>query len=904
MIKGLLLGSVSVAICTAAPAWAQDATDLPSGDRDAVTTQSGTGDIVVTGIRRSLESAQAIKRNSDAIVDSIVAEDIGKLPDVTVAESVARIVGVQVDRSEGGAQGVRIRGLPDVATTYNGREIFTGKGRYVALQDFPAGSVSRIDIYKSATADLVEPGIAGLVDVRSRRPLDFKKDQIIGSIAGVHWYQSQGLGYDADLLISKRWDTSIGQIGILASGSYTQIKYIDASRIDNETIANSPAAQAGPFPDGIRYPSTVNTDYDAADRWRPSATLSLQWKPNHDLEFYIDGLYQGYRSDGENRNLQSTVGPAAKLSNVEFFPGTNLVKSMDATGGAFPTGTQHVINGKTDTYQLAGGFDWRHGPLKLSGDVAYTESTFETRNFGFNFTLQAAPKKHYDFATDAGVGGGTVLLTGYDLFDPAHYRMVGINDTGSISSGKETQARLDAEYDLGGSFLDKLQLGVRYSDRDAKAYNYTQNHIVPPGQLYSLLSLDYSNVTPGFRNDKAQSQRLFLVPTRKSLTENMDFLRDLAGLPTPDYGDPIYLGGEKSYSAYAQLRYKLHLGVPVDGMIGLRAVRTEDVIDGTTPVQDANGNITGTVPITLKNNYTDLLPNISARIHLAERLQARLAYTQTRTRPNFDDLNPTLTVDPPSTICTVDPANPGNGPDNPDCVRTGSRGNVNLKPIKSKNYDLSLEYYPTRSSSVTLALFRHDVDGFVSDFTTEVQDPDFNRLRITQPDNGGPGKIQGVEAAASTLLSAPWLPNWLHNFGVQANFTYIDHSSELPETYATALPGQQPIAGISKRIYNLVGFYENNGFSVRLAYNHRSSFIVNYANIQNFISPVVQDGSGDLSVSATASPTKNISFTFSATNLLGAVGQNHRTFDSQGDRYTFQTRFLESVYRVGMRFHF
>ena len=140
--------------------------------------------IVVTGLRRSLQSAQNIKRNSDQIVDAIVAEDIGKLPDVAVSDTAARIPGIQVERSGGEASNVLLRGLDEVyyTTTYNGREIFTAETRSVALQDFPAGGISAIEAFKTSTANLVEPGLAGLVNVRSRRPFDFKGMEIAGSI--------------------------------------------------------------------------------------------------------------------------------------------------------------------------------------------------------------------------------------------------------------------------------------------------------------------------------------------------------------------------------------------------------------------------------------------------------------------------------------------------------------------------------------------------------------------------------------------------------------------------------------------------------------------------------------------------------------------------------------------------
>src|SRR5690606_14593997 len=120
---------------------------------------------------------------------------------------------------------VRVRGLPDLSTTYNGREVFTAEGRYVQLQDFPSNSVARIDVYKAASANLLEPGLAGLIDVRSRKPLDFKGSRVVGAVTGLHWHQSQKTGVEANLLLSTRWSTGIGDMGFLVEGSYADIKF-------------------------------------------------------------------------------------------------------------------------------------------------------------------------------------------------------------------------------------------------------------------------------------------------------------------------------------------------------------------------------------------------------------------------------------------------------------------------------------------------------------------------------------------------------------------------------------------------------------------------------------------------------------------------------------------------------
>jgi len=205
------------------------------------------------------------------------------------------------------------------------------------------------------------------------------------------------------------------------------------------------------------------------------------------------------------------------------------------------------------------------------------------------------------------------------------------------------------------------------------------------------------------------------------------------------------------------------------------------------------------------------------------------------------------------------------------------------------------------------------VTGFISDFTTDIEDAEFGRLRVTRPFNGGQGKLRGIEAAFRTFLRFPQLPEWLQNFGVLANYTYIDHESELPESLAATLPGPQRIAGVSNHIANASVFYENQSFSARLSYNYRSDFVVEYnrvndptlgATVLGPTLPVVEDGRGSLDFNATLDPTENVTISFSATNLLGAAATNHRQYDADGNTYPWQTRFLETIYRVGVRFRF
>ena len=180
------------------PADPAQSADAPQSPEAAAAPSENA--IVVTGLRRSLQSARNIKRNSDQIVDAVVAEDIGKLPDITVSDTAARIPGVQVERNGGEASRVLVRGLDNTfyTTTYDGRELFTAETRSVALQDFPAGAVAAIEAFKTSTANLIEPGISGLVNVRSRRPFDFAGLEVSGSF----WVMRPNQSRDASVIDS------------------------------------------------------------------------------------------------------------------------------------------------------------------------------------------------------------------------------------------------------------------------------------------------------------------------------------------------------------------------------------------------------------------------------------------------------------------------------------------------------------------------------------------------------------------------------------------------------------------------------------------------------------------------------------------------------------------------------
>lgn len=891
------------------------------------------GEIVVTGLRRSLESAAAIKRNSDGIVDAVVAEDIGKLPDTFASAALARVSGITVIRGAGEATGVRVRGLPDLSTTYNGREIFTAEGRSVAIQDFPAGTVAALEVYKSSTANLIEGGIGGQVNVRGRRPFDFSGFQLSGSLNGVNWEESDGLTWNGNLLVSDRWDTGIGEMGLLVNASYVGLNFLDATREQSVVIASTnPRAANGTVtnnapgqPAGLRYPDAQGLFNAYSERWRPSVNAAFQWRPTQDLEIYADGLFQGYRAENNDRYMFFPIfGAGLQLGNVVLREGTtDIVQSATVSGASVPNGNWRSAKSNTDTYQGGAGFVWDRGGFRLSGDIAYTDSTFQTEVVNIDFALASSPVRNVVFEAPGGVGGPTWNVGTYDLTNPANYIDRGLFQELLRVGGKDIQSRLDAQYEFDDGLIRRIQVGVRYNDRDANRDRGAPYIDRINGQLISGLRIPVTSLPietdvsrPAFGFDNIFPIRTFVGVSYDGIRNNLADLRAFHGAPE---GLPVFSptenfrANEKAYAAYAQVKYQVDLSdtMSIDGVVGLRAVRTKTQIAGFLRENSTAGPPVDTL-VSAEREYDDYLPNVSARVRFTPELQLRLAYTQTRTRPGFFDLNPALTLAPPPVI---DPNNPPN-PNNPNSnIRTATGGNPNLAPLTSDNYDIALEWYFSRSGSLTGSLFRRDAQGFIARIPTNVDDPTYGLIRVTRPENISQTRFQGVEIAFTSFLDFESLPNWAKGFGVQANATYLDAAGPLAGSIANSVNvlGQSlPFSGTSDWTYNLVALYERPFFSARVAYNYRSDFVTGYsienqdlnASNQALTNAAIERGRGQLDFAATVTPVRNITLAFDIANLLGNPIRRYRRFGDAGQEFARQFVYNDRAYSLGVRFRF
>jgi TonB-dependent receptor len=911
-------GQESPADPDAGVAQTDDAVETEAGADQAAGTED---EIVVTGLRRSLQSAQNVKRNSEQIVDAIVAEDIGKLPDVAVSDTAARIPGIQVERSGGEASRVLLRGLDrfNYTTTYNGREIFTAETRSVALQDFPAGGISAIEAFKTSSANLVEPGIAGLINVRSRRPFDFEGFELAGSVWGVYPNQSKDFEPNFQLLLSDRWDVGDGEMGALINFSYTRFHYRDSVRRHGFFIADLA---------GARSPDWPEIHYNEAERWRPSINGAIQWRPSPDLEFYVEGLWQGYRERVTDRMWAQPLWGGASYENI-VLSGNQIVsgtvnRPTACCGGNQTWGFQGATKRDTDTFQFAVGGKYDAGALRVTGDVARTDSTFDLRTESVDYEINTNNFSVDWFTGEPGGSGPTFQVRGLDVTNPAIYNYRGFFEDYLTAQGDDWQARLDFEYELGGdSFLPRIQWGVRYVNRNAsaKAGAFYWN-LRDAGIPITAVPLDYVLYPTGFRGDNHKPFPLtWLAPTFDSIWDNLTLLRQfnitrtgtgsLAGPPN-DPGRTFNIN-EKSYAAYGQINYALEAGdVTIDGQLGVRVVKTE---------QDTQGTIftnTGPKPIDLQNSYTDWLPNASMRVAFTPQWQMRLAFAKTRTRPTFSQMNPSLHLNPL----------PGCVPGGPvDCVRTGFGGNPFLKPLDSDNFDASVEYYFSRTGFVAVGAFLREMKGFITNHAFEFPDPDPESglpLIISGPVNTRKARIKGFEAQVSTFFD--FLPGMLSGFGAQANVTYIDAKADFellcdPFTvdcaptpaYPNANTQRLRIPDVSKWTYNLVGMYERGGLTVRLAYNRRSGFAEGdlserdrFFTLQGRGNPVSR-----LDWSSSYAVNDKLTLFFDWTNILAdpfksdIVRVNYPGgVPSDPEIFPMVVRFEESTLSGGIRFRF
>ena len=874
--------------------------------------QDSFNEIVVTGIRQSLAQAQAIKQNSDNVVDSIVADDIGKFPDRTVASALQRVPGVQVTVGNNNEiVAPIIRGLGDILTTLDGREIFTGVGRGFSYQDLPAEALAGADVYKSNSANLIEGGVAGTIDLRLHKPFDFTGFQLSVNGNATYTRNTHEVNPTVGMLNSDRFETGAGEMGLLLDVSYARNEFDRPVAFNCDFRSGT---QGPPGAAGVVAPTCVGGLNQEGVYERPQANAAFQWRPSDSLELYANGLYTAYRSrwasefliddvfGGAFSNVTATdncqdynVNPAGFYDPNGVTQNLCTVESFTSTGHGGFTSTQ-AHDDHTDIYVISGGAKWTGGALSLATDLSYQHSLIRNQNFILDI-FKAGNPIVTDVININDDGGTRYTDTANGLTDPTDFALSPLNQDNIRDTGSEFAAKVDGVYAVGG-IIDELQFGARYADHKARHQQYLGGTNAGGGTLIADVPylgsgfLIHASGIPTVNNGFG-----VIVPNQDQLRDPaiQDQLRAAYGLEAgfPDFTpDRSFDASEQTYSAYGQVKYDIPLGgaMSVDGLVGVRYTRTERTINGAAVVTPAatptDPNPAPVLtPFTASTSDDNFLPNASARLRFGGGLQARFNYAKTIARPSFGSLNPGLSY-LLSTNILILPA--------------GSGGNPYLRPQKSDGFDATLEYYFADSGFIAIGgYYKNITDRVISQSQVETIDGfDYN---ITRPRNVGKVTLKGIEVSGQAFFD--FLTGALSGLGMFGNFTFAD--SEIKEDVDARLIGGE-IQGVSRYNFNIGGLYEKYGLTARVVYTHRSGYYdeiyggttvrpVGQSLVLNQVRP---SGRLDASISFEIQP--GITLSLDGTNLTNA---HYRSY--YGDpQFPRDERFDDATYSLGVRASF
>jgi TonB-dependent receptor len=885
-LTGIAIGLVS------SPTIAQEATvssnqttsdtDLaengPTTDTPASQAKS---DIIVVGIRGSVASAANKKKNAKQIVDSVVSEDAGKLPDNNVVEALSRVTGVQIDRARGQGQGIAIRGLSGVQTTINGNNANLGSDRSLNLADIPAELVKSVDVYKTRTADQVEGSIAGTVNVELRRPLDLKKGwTIAGSARGAYDDVAKKISPFGSLLVGNRFDTGIGEIGFLVNGSWTRTNYREAY-IESESPdvvccegdANSAWGRLPASQKSIVIPYRAQYGLEEGRVDRPSLNVALQWKPNDRFDFVLEGQYIGSSERRQVDRLYALTREfGSTISNVTLQPDGQTVRSLTVSqANGIPVGIDSIYNRiKSDFYQ--GNFETHyHGErAEINLGAQYSESTsgnYFVEHLTRPYGLTSAT---IDFASDQySRGVPSITLNGVDLSDVRNYGVERFQDNRGASKNKEFATQADLTLRLSeNAILRSAKVGFRFNRRDTNFdYGYRDGFPrvngafapltgFPGGDQASLTGPPISGAQQWFRIPGAVVyDKISDILNYVQLTDPGSAERFSTKFPSSDQGQ-VFSSIENNFAAYGQIDYAFDIGIPVDGVIGARYTNTFGTYSSfnfrivrdtpTGPERQSIERSSG------RGNYADILPSATALIHFTPKTQLRLSYTTNVQRPSFYDLRPFYFVNPSQANPIVDAGNP------------------ELKAQREYSLNASAEHYFGRGGQISLAGYYKKASNFLYFDLYDAPDLGIYGLPgrsgfVRQQRNAGDGTFVGVEGTVQSFFD--FLPGIFKNFGASLNGSLIT-KARVEYPYPEDFPGAYDSTGTSKYTANAALFYDTPMFSTRVAFNYRSSYRT-FIWTENPQYSFFEDDNYRLDAAVNYTPVKFLTLSLEGTNILG-----------------------------------
>ncbi|MBV8503476.1 MAG: TonB-dependent receptor [Paucibacter sp.] len=884
--------------------------------------------VTVTGIRQSIENSINMKRNSDSVVETITAEDIGKLPDVSIAESLSRLPGLAGQRVNGRVQSIAIRGMsPDFSgTLLNGREqTTTGVNRGVEFDQYPAELMSAVVVYKTPDSTLLGQGISGTVDLRTIRPLDVNTRTVALNARA----ERNSLG-----------DLNHGYGGTGANGARMSASYIDQfadhtvgvalgyAHLDSpgqelhykawgfQTDANCLAHHndwgcnpiTGSNPGNAYYMSGFEAATFSRDDKRDGLMGVLEYKPSKDLHSTVDLYYSKFNQTEVMRGLMGSIGdgwgvPGSVFSNVGTTPvGTGSLVTSGTTTMVPNMVVRNDYNKRNDTLKALGwNTEARLGSWTAVADLSYSsaervESLFETYAGTpaaptISFSLPTGPA-FPTFSSATNFESPTLVA----LSDPAGWGHMGRQQF-TTQNDVMKNARLDFKHELGGIF-SQFDVGVNLNKRDK-----TQNFNV----LFATLKnggtsqlLSQSDVLPSSSLSFVGLPGTLAFDVNAVAAKYYTMTQNLSSGPTGDQSHDFGVH-ERIVTGFVKADIETQLGsVPIHGNVGVQAVHTKQ--DSDAFAFDGNGAVIGTIDPGA--SYTNLLPSLNLTGDIGGDRLLRFGLAREQMRPRIFDMNASSSA---SVVAT-------------GALRgtwSGSGGNPKLKPWLASAVDLSLEQYFGKRSYIAGALFFKKLQTYIYNNTIPYDFTGFINSTPTVPAittagtyntqaNGTGGNMRGVEL--SGVLDGALLTPALDGFGVQANFSYTGSSilANGPDNTAA----WQSLPGLSKRVANLQLFYEKYGFSLRISDNYRSDFRGEYTSLfgNTSILRTLAQSTVDVQTSyeLQGGPAKGLQFLFQIVNLTNTPDKNVQDGSGFGGNVTAPQEFNQygRTYLLGLNYKF
>lgn len=871
--------------------------------------QSELEEVVVTGARETQRSSIEMKRAAPVIVDGIINDEIGQLPENSVGDTLERIVGVAGDRFKGNANELSVRGLgPTLSfSTFNGREVSTaGPDRSVAFQQFPSELVNGVLVYKSQQADFAEGGIAGVVELRSLKPLDFGKRRIQGEIRGVYLPKDadingrDGIGDRSNISYIDSFQTGIGDIGVSIGYQHQDQAAPEDYFITNSTFipcvtsASNPATSAANCNNtggagttvGPRYFATTSRSFQQKEtsEIRDGAMGTVQWQPTENLDITIDGQYSNRESLELRNQLAITEAARGIQPLVIGGQGNDFSQgSLISYVGNSNLEVQMERRLREEEYKGGGAaVTWSSGAWEVVGDFSYSESHRTELQKATNMRAPNRVVYTYDRSADE---VPDITFGNFDITNPDNFRTVTpASNTNYARYRLVTDrydeigaARFDVTYEIDGGFFTALKTGVRYSEHERT--NDANNNVDRP------IPIAYDGRTPSqlvaaanqnCRRPFATSSFMDSSPSNVNswaLFDNDCVFRTYTGQDSfallGDSRGPEDINVKEKISAfYVMSNFASEVWAkPMAGNFGVRYVRT--TVDSTgyrsaVTVVPSVGGAAATitvVPGTLTEikgdgDYDYVLPSANVSFELSDVTKLRLAAYRALSRVGIEEFNVGVSPIADATATTVQ-----------GVLANSQTGNPQLRPLVSWNADASLEFYFTQDTLVSVATYYKWLKGAAFDAvqpfpTSIVANGQLVTFNAIAPANDQERReLYGFEVTGSHAFT--YLPSPLDGFGVTGGYNYVESDFEFPDpTLVAPYVESGDLRGLSKHTANGALYWEKFGFSLRASYVYRSDYAKpNSGTLRNV------DSSGYLNLSAQYDVTSYLQLKLQALNV-------------------------------------